>query len=135
MASPWTRPIAASVVDSLRYLTHTRPCIAYTIGYISHFMEMLASEHWAAVKQLMRYIADTRQLRCRNSWQQHGTRLVSYNNSDLAGDVDNRKSTSGTIFFLGRCPVSLKLANQKIVVRSSCEVEYVAMAGVACQGI
>ncbi|XBI71622.1 hypothetical protein VPH35_065793 [Triticum aestivum] len=124
-----------SVVGSLRYLTHTRPDITYAVGYVSRFMEAPTSEHWAAVKQLLRYIAGTRQLGCRYARQEHGAELVGYSDSDLGGDLDDRKSTSGTIFFLGGSPVSWQSAKQKIVALSSCEAEYVAAAGAACQGI
>jgi hypothetical protein len=31
------------------------------------------------------------------------TRLIGYSDSDLAGDIDTRKSKSGTLFFLGNC--------------------------------
>ena len=33
-------------------------------------------------------------------------RFVGYCDSDLAGDVDTSKSTTGTMFFLGDCLVS-----------------------------
>jgi hypothetical protein len=38
-----------SLVGSLRYLVHTRPDIAFAIGYVSRFMEKPTSEHLAAV--------------------------------------------------------------------------------------
>jgi hypothetical protein len=31
--------------------------------------------------------------------------LVGHSDSDLAGDIDERKSTTGLIFFLGKSPV------------------------------
>lgn len=62
-------------------------------------------------------------------------RLVGYSDSDLGGDVDSRKSTSGMLFFLGSSPVTWQSQKQKIVALSSCESEYVAAATAACQGI
>jgi hypothetical protein len=53
----------------------------------------------------------------------------------MAGDVDDRKSTSGTLFSLGGCPISWQSQKQKIVALSSCEAEYVAGAIAACQGV
>ncbi|XP_073353667.1 secreted RxLR effector protein 161-like [Aegilops tauschii subsp. strangulata] len=98
-------------------------------------MEAPTSEHWADVKELLRYIAGTRQLGCCYARQVRGAKLVGYSDSDLEGDLDDRKSTGGTIFFLGGSPVSWQSAKQKIVALSSCEAEYVATAGAACQGI
>ena len=34
-----------SIVDSLRYLVHTRPDIAFVVGYVSHFMEDPREDH------------------------------------------------------------------------------------------
>ena len=60
--------------------------------------------------------------------------LLGYSDSDLAGDVDSRKNTSGVIFFLGESPISWQSAKQKVVALSSCEAEYITAATAACQG-
>jgi hypothetical protein len=61
--------------------------------------------------------------------------LCGYSDSDHAGDVDDRKSTSGVIFYLNSSPVSWTSQKQKVVALSSCEAEYVAAASAACQGV
>jgi len=50
----------------------------------------------------------------------------------MGGDIDDRKSTTGIIFFLGDMPVSWQSQKQRVVVLSSCEAEYIADAGAAC---
>ena len=45
-----------SIIGSLRYLVHTRPDIAFTVGYVSHFMEGPREDQWAMVKRLLRYV-------------------------------------------------------------------------------
>ena len=40
-----------SIVGSLRYLVNTRPDLAYSIGYVSRFMEAPREEHLVAVKR------------------------------------------------------------------------------------
>jgi hypothetical protein len=47
-----------SIVGSLRYLVNTRPEIAFFVGMVSRFMESPNSEHWGAVKRIIRYIAE-----------------------------------------------------------------------------
>ena len=42
-----------SVVGSLRYLVNSRPDLAYSVGYISRFMENLTTEHLAAMKRVL----------------------------------------------------------------------------------
>ena len=64
-----------------------------------------------------------------------GEQLVGYSDSDMAGDVDDRKSTSGVLFFLGKSPVSWQSAKQKVVALSSCEAEYIAATMAASQGV
>ena len=48
-----------SIIGGLRYLVHTRLDIAFVVGYVSRFMEDPREDHWAAVKQLLRYINGT----------------------------------------------------------------------------
>lgn len=61
---------------------------------------------------------------------------MGFSDSDLAGDIDSRKSTTGVIFFLGESAVSWQsAAKQKVVALSSCEAEYIAATTAACQGV
>jgi hypothetical protein len=60
---------------------------------------------------------------------------MGYSDSDLAGDLDSRKNTSGVLFFLGRSPVSWHSTKQKVVALSSCEAEYIAAATAACEEV
>ena len=89
-----------SIVGSLRYLVNSRLDLAYSVGYISRFMENPTTEHMVAVKRVLRYIAGTLHFGCH---YQRGkeAQLTGYSDSDLAGDVDTRKSTTGVLFFLG----------------------------------
>ncbi|WVZ58547.1 hypothetical protein U9M48_008813 [Paspalum notatum var. saurae] len=61
--------------------------------------------------------------------------LLGFSDSDVAGDVDGRKSTSGILFFLGGSPVSWQSTKQKVVALSSCEAEYITAATGACQAV
>ena len=127
-----------SLIGSLRYLCNSRPDLAYPVGYLSRFMEAPRQEHLTAVKRVLRYVAGTL------SWGLHyhpGKKdggkpvLVGYSDSDLAGDVNDRKSTSGLIFFLAGGPVAWQSAKQKVVALSSCEAEYIAAAAAACEAV
>ena len=48
-----------SIIGGMRYLVHMRLDIAFAVGYVSRFMEDPKEDHWAAVKQLLRYIQGT----------------------------------------------------------------------------
>jgi hypothetical protein len=121
-----------SIVGSLRYLVHTRPDITFVVGYVSRFMEAPTSEHLAAVKHLLRYIAGTLNLGVTYQRGHGALELLGYSDADHAGDINDRKSTAGMIFFLGQSPVSWQSQKQKVVAASSCESEYIAASTTAC---
>lgn len=124
-----------SVVGSLRYLLHTRPDLNFAVGYVSRFMENPTKEHMTAVKHILRYVRGTVGLGCNYKLVEGSPELLGYSDSDHAGNVDDRKSTTGVLYYFGHCPVSWISQKQKVVALSSCEAEYIAAAYAACQGV
>jgi hypothetical protein len=124
-----------SVIGSLRYLVNTRPDIAHSVGYASRFMEKPSSHHWAAVKQILRYIQGSLSYGCCYKKGSGEATLVGFSDSDHAGDQDDRKSTSGVAFFLSNNIITWSSQKQKAVALSSCEAEYIAASAAACQGV
>lgn len=116
-----------SIIGSLRYLVNSRPDIANAVGIVSRFMEAPGSHHWAAVKQILRYVRGTSGYGCCYKRSTMTPELVGYS--------DDRKSTTGVVFFLGDSVVTWASQKQKIVALSSCEAEYIAAAAAACQGV
>jgi hypothetical protein len=94
-----------SLVGSLRYLVNTRLDLAYSVGFVSRFLENPTEEHLAAVKRIIRYVAGTLNLGCQYGKNDHW-RLVGYCDSDLASDLDTIKSTTGVAYFLGKNLIS-----------------------------
>ncbi|WVZ48984.1 LOW QUALITY PROTEIN: hypothetical protein U9M48_000369 [Paspalum notatum var. saurae] len=124
-----------SMIESLRYLVNSRPDLAYILKS-ELYMENPKSRHWAAVKQILRYVAGTINYGCRFRRQSAAEcRLVGFSDSDHAGDVDDRKSTTGYVFFLGTSLISWASQKQRVVPLSSCEAEYIASAIAACQAV
>ncbi|RDX66360.1 hypothetical protein CR513_54875, partial [Mucuna pruriens] len=62
-------------------------------------------------------------------------KLVGFCDSDFVGDVDDRKSTTGFVFFMGGCAFTWSSKKQVIVTLSTCEAEYVAATSCTCQAI
>ncbi|XP_066347554.1 secreted RxLR effector protein 161-like [Miscanthus floridulus] len=92
-------------------------------------------EHQQAVKRIIRYIAGT---------LNHGlyyprcpgvAHFVGYSDSDHAGDIDTSKSTSGILFFLGKCLVSWQSVKQQVVALSSYKAEYIAASTASTQAL
>jgi len=119
------------LVGSLRYLSHTRPDLAFSVGYVSRFMQRPTTEHQKVVKRIISYVARTLDHGLYYSRCPGAAHFVGYSDSDHAGNIDTSKSTSGVLFFLGKCLVSWQLVKQQVVAMSSCEAEYIA-ASTAC---
>jgi hypothetical protein len=135
-SSPVDKTKYRSIVGSLRYLINTRPDIAYVVGIVSGYMEDPRASHWASVKQILRYLVETVNYGCiYRRMDSTEPKLVGFSDRDLAGDVDDRKSTSGSIFLLGSILVTWASQKQRVVALSSCKAEYIASANAACQGI
>ncbi|XP_078444223.1 uncharacterized protein LOC144713503 [Wolffia australiana] len=83
-----------SLIGNLSYLTHTRPDLNYSVGILSGYMETLTAEHMTAVKRLLRYIKGTLDLGLCYEKAVGEQELVGYCDSDHAGDLDDRKSTT-----------------------------------------
>jgi hypothetical protein len=122
-----------SIVGSLRYLVHSRPDIAFAVGYVSRFMEKPTREHLSVVKHLIRYIAGTKNYGCVLHSSGEKLEHVGYSDADMAGDLDDRKSTTGSLFFLNGCPVTWQSVKKQTIALSSCEAEYMAATAAACQ--
>jgi len=89
-----------SLVGSLRYLTSTRPDLLLSVGIVSRYMEEPSYSHWKVLKRILRYIRGTISLGLYYT-KLNNYELVGYSDSDWCGDVDDRKSTSGYVFFMG----------------------------------
>ncbi|CAA7400665.1 unnamed protein product [Spirodela intermedia] len=125
-----------SIVGSLRYLVNTRPDLAFVVGYVSHFLEESRKDHLTAVKQILHYVAETKSWGLRyERKKEEQVQLTGFNDSDFAGDVDARKSTTGVIFFLANSPITWQSMKQKVVAQSNYEAEYIVAANAACQGV
>ncbi|KAL8088344.1 hypothetical protein AgCh_038209 [Apium graveolens] len=61
--------------------------------------------------------------------------LTGYSDSDLAGNLDDRKSTGAMAFYLNESLVTWVSQKQRCVALSSCEAEFMAATAATCQGI
>ena len=122
------------VVGSLMYLTATRLDLMYGVSPISRFMSYPIESHWLAAKKLLRYVKGIIELGILYKKGDY-TDLIAYTYSDFAGDLDDRKSTSGFVFLLSSGAISWSSKKQPVVTLSTTEVEYIAATYCACQCI
>ena len=119
----------SNAVGSLMYaMVCTRPDISHAVGTVSRYMHNPGKENWQAVKQILRYIQKTLNVglifKKDDMVDQH---VVGYCDSDYAGDLDKRKSTTGYVFTLAKAPVSWKSTLQSTLTLSTTEAEYMAI--------
>ena len=93
------------LIGCLRYLTLTQPDLIFSVSYFSRFMSKPYSNHMAAAKRILRYIKGTPEYGLVYESDKK-LRLTGYCDSDYAGDIDDRKSTSGYIFLLDSKPIT-----------------------------
>ncbi|XP_026450683.1 uncharacterized protein LOC113350777 [Papaver somniferum] len=84
------------IVGALQYLTFTRPDIAYVVKKACQFMHAPTEFHWALVKRILRYLKHTSTygilLKPADNLQ---LSFTAYTDSDSAGSLEDRRSTSG----------------------------------------
>ena len=120
-----------AIVGSLLYLsTKTRPDIAYAVSCVARFCAKPTKEHWTAVKRILRYLKGTSNLGLIYKGD-IAHEVAGYSDAEWAGDIGDRKSTSGYIFLLGGAAISWKSCKQTCVALSTAEAEYVALSAAA----
>lgn len=110
-----------SLVGGLRYLVHTRPYVAYSVGIVSRFMERPTLVPFNAAKRILRYIKRTLSYGLVYTKDSRNNILSGYSDSDLGGNVEDRKSTGGMAFYQNESLISEVSQKQKCVALSSCE--------------
>ena len=86
------------------------------------------------MKRVLRYVAGSLRFGCHYKRKEEA-QLTGYSDSDLAGDIDTRKSTTGVLFFLGSNVITWQSQKQRVMSLSSYEAEYIAAATAACEGV
>lgn len=126
-----------SLVGSLLYATTTRPDICVAVGFLSRYVHCASVALFKCLKRVLRYISGTTDLSLiykYNKESQNVCKLQGYSDADWAGDISDRKSTSGQILYVFNCPVSWNSKKQSCVSLSSCEAEYVALSMAIMEG-
>ena len=82
------------IVISLMYtMVATHPDVAHVIGVVNKFMHNPKRQHWNAIKHVDTYLVSTQNLGILSS-PNEDLGIVGYIDSDFAGCVDSRKSTT-----------------------------------------
>ncbi|KAK9093200.1 hypothetical protein Syun_028111 [Stephania yunnanensis] len=125
---PFSDPtLYKSTLGALQYLTYTRPDLSFIVNKLSQFQQHPTDLHWAAVKRVLRFLKSSLAtgIVFRPAFS---LSIEVFTDSDWAGDVDDRRSTSGVCVLLGGNLITWYSKKQSVVARSSTEAEYRALA-------
>ncbi|KAK6162476.1 hypothetical protein DH2020_002317 [Rehmannia glutinosa] len=115
------------MIGSLLYLTASRLDILHVVCLCARFQSNPKESHMSSVKRIFRYLKGTIQYGLFYPKNEIFS-LKGYRDSDYAGNIDDRKSTSGSCQFLGDYLVSWFSKKQNCVSLSTTEAEYISAA-------
>lgn len=116
-----------AAIGSLQYLACcTRPDIMFATNLLARFSNSPKAEHWAAAKQLIRYVVSTKTYKLTYQTANE-MRPIVFSDADWAGDPTDRKSTSGLVISLAKGPVIFSSRKQTTTAQSSTEAEFEAV--------
>ncbi|WKA00618.1 hypothetical protein VitviT2T_018956 [Vitis vinifera] len=125
----------ASAVGSLMYAqVCTRPNIAFAVGMLGRYQSNPGIDHWKAAKKVMRYLQGTKDYKLMYR-RTSNLEVVGYSDSDFAGCVDSRKSTSGYIFILAGGAISWRSVKQTMTATSTMEAEFISCFEATSHGV
>jgi hypothetical protein len=116
------------------YLTNTRPDICFAMNTLSQFLVEPRCVYLMAAKHVMRYLKGTIDYGLSYDGD-HNFTLSGYTDSDWAGSVADRKSTSGCCFSLGSAMISWQSRKKSSIALSTAEAEYISTCSASCEAI
>nr|GEV40880.1 hypothetical protein [Tanacetum cinerariifolium] len=118
----------ASAVGSIMYAVRcTRPDVAFAQNMTSRFQQNSGEEHWTAVKNILKYLRNTKDMfLVYGGNMERELRVSCYIDAGYLTDADNLKSQTGYVFILNGGVVDWKSTKQSIFATSSTNVEYIA---------
>src|SRR2546423_2093306 len=123
------------MIGSLMFLAqYTRSDIAYAVSALSQFNKDPSIHHFRAVKHLLRYVQGTKDLSTVFNGNPSDL-LIGYSDASYANNPDDRKSTSGILFFAANGIISFQSSKQSVIAMSTMESEYMALSEAAKEAI
>lgn len=119
------------LVGSLLFIANvSRPDISFAVNFLSRFCKNPGKAHWIALKRILRYLkgSSDKKMHFRRGSDDQSKSVIGFSDSDFAGDLDERKSTSGFVFKMAGGCISWRSKKQATVALSTAEAEFVAVS-------
>ncbi|RVW67425.1 Retrovirus-related Pol polyprotein from transposon TNT 1-94 [Vitis vinifera] len=101
---------------------------------LGRYLSNLGMDHWKKTKRVKRYLQRTKYYILTYRRSSH-LEIVGYSNSDFAGCLNSRRSTSGYIFMLAGGAISWKSVKQTLIASSTMEAKFIACYEASKHGI
>ncbi len=113
----------------------SRPDITYAIGQLSQHYNEPTIRHWNAVLRVLQYLKGTINYSISYSiGKGDSLKLQGYSDADYAGDIVDRRSTTGHIYLLNRGPVTWTSIKQRCIATSTTKSDYISLSEASKQG-
>ena len=131
-SAPVERGKYQRLVGRLIYLSHTRLDIAFAVSLVSQFMHAPKEAHLVAVNRILQYLKSTPG---KGLYFEKGEKrnVEAFVDADWAGNIMDRKSTTGYCTKVWGNLVTWRSKKQTVVARSSAEAEFRALAHAVCE--
>jgi hypothetical protein len=128
-----------SATGSINWIAlSTRPDISYAVSILSSYNQKFGTQHWKAVKSVIRYLHSTSGHGLTiggkedlNSNKNDAVKIVGYSDASYGDDLRNRKSQGAYVFKIGIGAVTWQSKRQQTVALSTTEAEYMGMTQAA----
>lgn len=124
-----------SCVARGNYMAQDRSDVQYAVKELCRKMSDPKKEDWDKLKRLARYLVDKPRSRLKFNYQRQVKVIDVYTDTDFAGCVQTRKSTSGGVIMFGSHMVKSWSSTQGVISLSSGEAEYYGLVKGAAQGL
>ncbi|GJR30695.1 retrovirus-related pol polyprotein from transposon TNT 1-94 [Tanacetum coccineum] len=123
-----------SMIGGLMYLTASRPDIAFATFVCACYQARPTKKHLKEVKRIFRYLQKSIN---KGLWYLKDSRfeLITYSDADLAGCLDDCKSTYGGLQFIGDKLVIWLSKKQDCTAMLTMEAEYIYLSACCAQVI
>ncbi|GJS81201.1 hypothetical protein Tco_0747742 [Tanacetum coccineum] len=118
----------ASTVGSIMYVVRCiRPDVTFAQNMTSQFQHNLGKLHWTTVKNILKYLRNTKDMfLVYEGDTKRELRVSCYTDAGYLTDADDLKSQTGYVFILNGGVVDWKSIKQSIFATSSIDAKYIA---------
>eukprot|EP00435_Cladocopium_sp_Y103_P063045 s567_g24.t1 len=124
-----------SIAMRIGYLASDRPDLLRSTRELAKGLQNPTAYHWTLLKRIGRYLKGHGRLVQRFDNQDKITEITVWSDTDHAGCIRSRKSTSGTVVALGKSCIDVRCKGQALIALSSAEAEFYGLISSTSQGL